>query len=315
MIYTIALNPAIDRTFWVKRISFEESNRVDQECRYAGGKGIDVSRVLTGLGLPNLALGFAGGYTGEELECRLINEGVESDFVHISHETRTNIIVHETTTGRQILLTASGPEVTPHELGRLLSQIETLEEPSYVVLGGSLPKGVNPEIYRRIIRRMRRRGAVTLLDADRDALRIGIEGCPDYIKPNIHELGRLVGRRLTTVKEVLAAADEVRSSWPVTVLASMGAQGMVMAGESSRYWARPPAVDAVNTTGVGDSAVAGFIYGLAKGLGVEQSLRYATAAGTATALKPGTAKCTKEDVMDMLPKIELKDLGEGGDDS
>lgn len=308
MIYTLALNPAIDRTFWVERIDFEESNRVEREARYAGGKGIDVSRVLTGLGLKNTALGFAGGFVGDELECRLASEGVRNDFTRISGETRTNIAIHETSTGRHILLTAKGPVISPYELGALMRKIEGLDDASIFAIGGSIPPGVPPETYRRIISVMKRKGAITVLDADGDALRAGIEGGPDLIKPNLRELSQYVGRDLVTIDEVLAAADEVHEQGVDTVLVSMGAEGIVMVGPEVRLKASPPKVQVVNTIGLGDSAVAGFIYGMATGLEPSESLAYATAAGTATALKPGTARANKGDIEAMLPRIALKDL-------
>ena len=261
-IYTMALNPAIDRTFWVDRIDYEESNRVKQECRYPGGKGIDVSRVLTNLGVPNVALGFSGGYTGHELEHRLACEGVTTDLVSVSGETRTNIIVHETSTGRQILLTASGPEVTAEEIDELFVKLEGLDNAGLVAIGGSLPPGAGPDTYARMIATLRRNGIMTFLDADGKAMREGIMAGPDFIKPNRHELSELVGRDLPGLDDVLGAAEEVRSWGVGTVLASMAADGMVMVGAEVRCWARPPAVDVVNTVGVGDSSVAGFIHGL-----------------------------------------------------
>ena len=308
MIYTLALNPAIDRTFWVERIDFEESTRVNQECRYPGGKGIDVSRVLTNLGLPNIALGFTGGFVGNELECRLACEGVHTDFMPITGETRTNIIVHETTTGRQILLTASGPEVSSFELGTLIKKIEDLKDVTLLAMGGSLPPGVLPEAYRRIIATMKKRGVTTLLDADGQALRVGIQGGPDYIKPNAHELSELVGRELNELEDIIEAAEGVRSQGVGTVLVSRGAEGMVLVGEGHRYLTTPPQIQAVNTVGVGDSSVAGFIYGLATGLSLKDCVIYATAAGTATALKPGTARANRRDIMELVPRVRFEDI-------
>jgi 6-phosphofructokinase 2 len=308
MIFTLALNPAIDRTFWVDRLDFEENNRVQKECRYPGGKGIDVSRVLTNLGVPNTALGFFGGFVGDELECRLINEGVRTDFIRVSEETRTNIIVHEISTGRQLLLAASGPEISPYELSLLFSKLEGLGNLSLMAIGGSLPPGVHPEAYRRIIWALKKRGTITLLDADGEALKVGIQGGPTYIKPNRHELGQLVGRELFGLDDIIEAAEGVRSQGGDTVRVSMGGDGIVLVGEDRRYLATPPKVDVVNTVGVGDSAVAGFVYGLAAGLGPKECLIYATAAGTATALAPGTARANKKDILEMLPRITFKDL-------
>jgi len=212
MIYTMALNPAIDRTMWVERMDFHATTRVRRESRYPGGKGIDVSRVLTGLGVPNVALGFVGGFVGEELEFRLGYDGVQTDMVRISRETRTNIIVNETAgKGRHLLLTAKGPKINPYELCSLFRKIESLSEPTMMAVGGSLPRGVNPDAYRRIITTMKRKGAITILDADGENLRCGIKACPDYIKPNRHEISELVGRKLSTLDEFIQAAEEVRS--------------------------------------------------------------------------------------------------------
>jgi 6-phosphofructokinase 2 len=312
MIYTLALNPAIDRTMWVERMDFRATTRVRRECRYPGGKGIDVSRVLTSLGVPNVALGFVGGFVGEELEFRLGYEGIQTDMVRVAGETRTNIIVNETAgEGRHLLLTAKGPRIDPYELGSLFRKIENLSDPTMMAIGGSLPRGVNPDAYRRIITIMRRKGAATLLDADGENLRCGIRACPDYIKPNRHEISELVGRKLNSLEDFIQAAEEVRSQGVGTVLVSMGADGMMAVADGKRYLAIPPKVETVNNVGLGDSAVAGFIYGLANRFDLKDCLVHGTAAGTATAMKPGTARASKEDVMAMVPRIKFRDLTEG----
>jgi len=147
MIYTITLNPALDRTLWIDRIRNDVSNRILEEHSFAGGKSIDVSRVLKNLGIDNTALGFVGGFAGRELEGRLLNDGVNSDFVRVSGETRTNIIIHENETGKQVNFNARGPEIKPSEIMQLVEQIEKLQQPEIVAIGGSLPPGVNPEIH------------------------------------------------------------------------------------------------------------------------------------------------------------------------
>jgi 6-phosphofructokinase 2 len=167
---------------------------------------------------------------------------------------------------------------------------------------------VPPEVYRRIIAMSKEKVAVTVLDADGEAPRVGIRGGPDYIKPNVHELGRLVGRELTRLEDIIESAEAVRRQGVGAVLASWGAHGIVLVGEGVRYLAVPPRVQAVNRVGVGDSSVAGFIYGLATGLDLGDCLTYAAAAGTATTLKPGTARVGREDVMAMVPRIGLKEL-------
>ncbi|GMT46599.1 MAG: tagatose-6-phosphate kinase [bacterium] len=309
MIYTITLNPAMDRTLWVERIRPDDSNRIKKEQRYAGGKGIDVSRVLTTLGVVNKALGFVGGFAGEELEGRLLNEGIACDFVRISGETRTNIIVNEASTGNQTVFNARGPEIRPYEVMQMIHKVEKVENPEIVVISGSLPPGVNPEIYRKIIEIFRGRGAMVILDTDGDALRVGINGLPNVIKPNIHELGRLVGRELQKQDEIISAANSVLKLGTGIVLVSMGAEGVLLIAEKEQYLASPPKVKVENTIGAGDSAVAGFIYGLSRGKTLKESLTYAVAAGTATTLKPGTALCRKEDFLELVPQINIHSTG------
>ncbi|NLI74146.1 MAG: 1-phosphofructokinase [Euryarchaeota archaeon] len=310
MIYTLALNPAIDRTMWVGKMDFRTTTRVRRESRYPGGKGVDVSRVLTAMGISNVALGFVGGFVGEELECRLGYEGVRTDMIKVSGETRTNIIVNETSNGRHLLLTAKGPRVDPYELGTLFRKIENLSDPTMMAVGGSLPRGIHPDTYRRVITIMKRKGAITILDADGENLRSGIEACPDYIKPNRHEMSELVGRPLSTLDEFIQAAEEVRSWGVGTVLVSLGPDGMMLVADGQRYLASPPKVDVVNSVGLGDSAVAGFMYGLANRLDLKDCLIHGTAAGTATAMKHGTARANKDDVMKIVPMIDFKNLME-----
>lgn len=311
MIYTVTLNPALDRTLWVKKLQQDDSNRIEREQRYAGGKGIDVSRVLNVFGVENKALGFVGGFTGEELIGRLLNEGISCDFIKISNETRTNIVVNDMSKGIQIEFNAAGPEITPYELMQMIHMIEELEKPEIVVISGSLPPGVHPEIYRKIIEIAKSKKAWTILDTDGNALKTGIQGSPNVIKPNIHELSRLVGKKLNNREEIIDAAYIVHEQGVENVIVSMGAKGALLIGGKKRYLASPPKVEVKNTIGAGDSAVAGFIYGLVSGKNLEDCLIYAVAAGTATTLRPGTAICRKDDFIKLIPKIKLEVLEDG----
>ncbi len=212
MIYTITLNPALDRTLWVQRVHDDVSNRILEEKSFAGGKSIDVSRVLKNLEMDNIALGFVGGFAGRELEGRLLNDGIQGDFVRVSGETRTNIIIHEKETGKQLAFNARGPEIMPSELMQFVELLEALPCPDLVAIGGSLPPGVSPEIYRRIITQVKKCQAKVVLDVDGDALRQGLKALPNVIKPNIHELSELVGRELKEMDEIVAAAREINQA-------------------------------------------------------------------------------------------------------
>lgn len=310
MIYTITLNPALDRTLWIDRIREDVSNRIMEEHSFAGGKSIDVSKVLKILDLDNIALGFVGGFAGRELEGRLLNEGIQTDFVRVSGETRTNIIIHEKETGMQLAFSARGPEVRPDELMQLIERVENLKNSELIAIGGSLPLGVSPEIYRKIIIIGHRLGARVLLDVDGSALRVGLQAHPDIIKPNIHELSELAGRDLKNREQILEAARELNKAGIEIVLVSLGAKGILLISQRGEYLAVPPKVEVKNTIGAGDSAVAGFIFGLMKGKDLKRSLMYAVAAGTATTLRPGTALCEMRDFDSILQDVKLEVISE-----
>jgi 6-phosphofructokinase 2 len=308
MVYTITLNPALDRTLWVEKIQPDDSNRIEREERYAGGKGIDVSKVLTTLEVRNNALGFIGGFAGEEVEGRLLNEGISCDFIRISGETRTNIVVNDMSNRKQTVFSASGPEIRPYELMRIIHKVEKLERPDIVVISGSLPLGIPPEIYRKLVAIAKDKGARVILDTDGNALKVGVQGFPEVIKPNIHELSRLVGIELKGIDAITRAALNVHKQGVKIVLVSMGAKGILLVSKSKRYLVSPPKVKVKNTIGAGDSAVAGFVYGLVKGKSLRESLINSVAAGTATTLRPGTALCQKNDFLQLITKVKVHSI-------
>jgi len=305
MIYTITLNPALDRTLWIDKIKPDDSNRIKREERFAGGKGIDVSRVLTELGITNKALGFVGGFDGEELEGRMINEGIGCDFIKISGETRTNIVVNDMKTGNQTIFSARGPEIKPYELMQIIHKVEKLENPEIVIISGSLPPGIHPEIYRKIIEIVKSKGAKIVLDTDGDALKTSIQSVPDIIKPNVHELSRLSGTSLKGMDEIINTARSTCEKGIGIILVSMGARGILLISDKEQYLASPPKVDVVNTIGAGDSAVAGFVYGMVSGKSPYESLVFAVAAGTGTTLRPGSALCRKDDFLKLVSRVKL----------
>lgn len=308
MIYTLTLNPALDRTIHVDNLSCDIANRIVEEFRFPGGKGIGVSKVLTALGTPNVALGFVGGFRGDELEALLIGEGVHCSFIRIAGDTRSNIVVRQHTSDCQMLLNSKGPEVEPSAIMSLLRQLRTLPNPEFLTIGGSLPPNIKPAIYRKCIEIGREIGCRVLLDADGEALTGGIRGRPFAIKPNVHELSTLVGRPLKSVPDVLAASEEPLEAGVEVVVTSMGPDGIVLSTRDEAVHAVPPRVEVVNTIGAGDSAVAGFIHALSNGLPYEEAVRWAVAAGTATTLHEGTALGQREDIERLIEEVRVTTL-------
>jgi 6-phosphofructokinase 2 len=207
-----------------------------------------------------------------------------------------------------MMLNSRGPEVESAAIMNLLKKLRGCSDMTVLTIGGSLPPNVKPAIYRACISIGRDHGARVVLDADGEALRSGIRGRPYAIKPNVHELGGLVGSELEGVDQVLEASRVPLEAGVEVVLASMGPDGILLSARDGVWHAVPPAVEAINTVGAGDSAVAGFVHGLNLGLPPEDAVRWAVAAGTATTMREGTALARKEEIEGLLPQIQIDRL-------
>jgi 6-phosphofructokinase 2 len=305
MIYTITLNPALDRILTVESIEYHNPNRVDGDERYAGGKGIDVSKALTRLGVDNKAIGFAGGYTGRELEGCLFNLGVDCEFVRISAETRINVYIHEAAKNRQISFNLRGPFIQSFELMDMIDTIKRLKDANYVIISGSVPSGVNPIIYQKIVEIAKAKGATVVLDSDDEPFKAGLRAKPHIIKPNVHELERLMATQLNSIGSIVDAAVQVHERGLDIVLVSMGARGVLLVTEDERWIARPPRVTVTNTIGAGDSAVAGFVHALVLGESYKEAVQRAAATGTAATLIQDVS-ITPENVSKLLDQVSVR---------
>lgn len=308
MIYTVTLNPALDRAIVVERLLEDDTMRVLSETLYAAGKGIDVSRVIREWGGQSVALGFAGGYDGLHLEGLLINAGVMTDFTKISQEIRTNIILKEKSTGRQFVISAAGPQVNAVEIGQFYQHVLQIQNMDYLVLSGSLPKGVTPNVYGQLILAGKKKGAFIFLDTDKEALRESLEYHPTGIKPNLFELSRLIGRELRSESEIVSACEEIHEKGISYVLVSMGKEGMIFSTKKEKIKAVAPPVEVESTVGAGDSAVAGFILAHSQGKSLAECVRIACASGAATAQTPGTELCHFADMEKILPLVKISFL-------
>lgn len=307
MIYTITLNPALDRTMYVESFAPGRPTRIKREERYSGGKGVDVSRALREMGTANVALGFVGGFDGKEFEGRLMLEGLACSFTRIAGETRTNIVIQEDSSDVETALLALGPEVRPDELMDFMFLLEKVPSMAAVVVSGSLPPGLTPEVYRRIIEIGNNRGARTVLDTAGEALRHSLAARPSVIKPNRHELSELAGRDLPDIRSTVEFCRTLHDRVE-TVLVSLGPDGIVMSTPRRALCARPPAVKVKSTVGAGDCAVAGFVHGLSIGEAPADALRRAVAAGTAATLNAGTGLSRRADIESLLPQVTVEEL-------
>jgi 6-phosphofructokinase 2 len=308
MIYTVTLNPALDRFIVVEQLLTEDTTRILSETAYAAGKGINVSRVIRELGGHSVALGLVGGYEGLQLEGLLINAGVISDFTRISGETRTNIILREQTKGRQYVIGAAGPEVNATEIGLFYHNFNQIQNMEYLILSGSLPRGVTPNLYGQLILAGKKKNAFIVIDTDGKSLRESIEYQPTCIKPNTYELSRLAERELQTESEIMGFCEKIHQKGIPYILVSRGRKGLLLSSVKQKIKAIAPPVEVDSTVGAGDSVVGGFVLAHSRGKDLADCMRLACAAGTATAQTPGTELCHRAGAEAILHRVELSFL-------
>ena len=309
MIATITLNPSLDEHITVHGFIIDGTNRWSRLYRYAGGKGIDVSRAIHEMGGATTAYGFIGGPNGREMEIQLDEDGVPYNFTPIQQETRTNFIITDTKTMRQTTIGAPGPRISKGELERFHRKIREINpRPDLFVIGGSLPPGVPDNIYYDIIREARKKGVRTILDSTGKALEEGIKAKPCLIKPNVREAEELLKIELGTEESIINAAIKlVRMGVEIAVI-SRGKDGIIAASRERICKAVSPPVKVKSAIGAGDCTIAGFALKLAGGGSPIEACRLGVAMGTAAVLTPGTELCHKADVEKLLPKITVWEI-------
>lgn len=305
MIYTLTLNPAIDRELQVPAIAFGDVLRASGHRVDVGGKGFNVSRALRAMDTESVALGFVGGHAGQMIAEGLSRLGIATDFVRIAGgETRTNVSV--VAPDRHIKVNEAGPEVTRQEELRLVEKIRALARADdWWVLSGSLPPGASTEVYAEVIRIVRAAGGRALLDTSGPALALACAAGPFLVKPNAAEARELTGLPVETAEQVLAAARAVHQGGAGNVLVSLGKRGALLSDGERAWLAAPPSVVERNPVGAGDSMVAGLVWSLARGMPLAEALRWAVASGALAASLAGTAFGSTAMVEELARRVEV----------
>lgn len=301
MIYTITFNPALDYMVSVNDFQLGMTNRTSEEYMLPGGKGINVSIVLSNLGLETTALGFTAGFTGEEIRRRLEEMGCRTEFTQLpAGVSRINVKL-QNVEGTEI--NGMGPDIDGESLERLLSRLDRLEAGDVLVLAGSIPKSLPDSIYRDIMVRLSPKGIRIVVDATRTLLLNVLEHSPFLIKPNNHEVGEIFGVQLHTRREAMPYAGKLREMGARNVLISMAGEGAVLAAEDGQIYECPaPKGRLINGVGAGDSMVAGFLAGYLKYKSYEKAFHMGVAAGSASAFSRLLA--TEEEVKRLLEQME-----------
>lgn len=307
MIYTVSLNSSVDYTFYLPRIVHDDINKIRESRVDAGGKGLNVARMLTVLGCDCLSLAFLGGPNGDMLKTLLDAEKIKYRCVDIGGNVRNifNFFISENESS--LRFNEPGPKISEREeraFYRLLDSVQ-FRKGDTLSISGSLPPGMKKNTYRHIIEKVRGKGVLTALDADGDILKEGILGSPCVIKPNLWELERATGARITSFSLLERIFAKLLGKGISTILLTLGEKGAVLFSEKTFLYARPPAVKIQSTIGCGDAFLAGFLSGFSYGQPHEKSLRMAVACGAAKAMQKGTSMPDKTGVKKLLPRVMM----------
>jgi 1-phosphofructokinase family hexose kinase len=310
LIVTLTLNPAIDRIINVDRLAFEDRAYINSSRESAGGRGINASLVIQSFGGETMAVLISGGDSGKRMQGHLKHYGFKTVVVPVANSIRTNLTITDKH-GLTVNLNEAGPAISQDELASVERVVRrTLKDASWLMLCGSIPPGVPPSFYGRLIEMARDKNVKTLLHADGGALLEGIEARPTLVTPNQQEAERLLGRPLLTRSQYLEAARQIRSMGSESVVLSLGSRGAVGAFESGLVEVLAPRIDTVSPIGAGDALTAAYTWAFCRKTPrptlPEDALRWGVAAGTASARLPGMNFASLAQTEEIYRQVEVR---------
>lgn len=303
-IYTVTLNPALDYTIHCDEVVMGQVNRTNYEQFSAGGKGINISLVLKTFDIPTTAMGFVGGFTGDEVVRQLENSGICTNFFRTSGGlTRINVKLKEK---QETEINAGGPIVTEEEVKKLKNQLNAIGENDFLVLAGSIPKCMPTDIYMQIMRQLSDKNIKIAVDAEGEKLTSVLEYHPFVIKPNHHELGAIFGEEINSPGLAVKYAKKLVETGAENVIVSMAGDGAVFVNKNISLFAKAPQGRVKNSVGAGDSMLAGFLAGIYKGMSVEESFALSVATGSSAAFSGSLG--SYENAQRLLEQVEISEI-------
>lgn len=309
MIYTLTLNPAVDRELTVPAIEFDSVLRASESRVDFGGKGFNVSRLFKAMGASSTAVGFLGGRAGELLQDGLQSLGIGTNFVWVPGETRTNVSIVTRAHDHYIKVNEKGPPVDAEKQKELLDKIDSLARPGdWWILAGSLPPGVANDFYARIVNILGRHEAHAILDTSGESLRLGCAEKPYLVKPNAEEAQMLTGLPMNTPAEIASAAVEIHKMGAQNVIVSMGKAGALLYTPDGAWLTHTPKIKEKNPIGAGDSMVGGLVWALTQGIALKEALGWGVASGAATASLSGTEVGSRPLIEELFSQVSYERL-------
>jgi len=307
MILAVNPNTAVDRTLFIPSFKPGSTIRATAHAIGMGGKASDAAWILAELGYPCRLLGFAAGEAGQLMERMLRARGVDVAFTPVLGETRVNTVIVCEASGEQSTISIDTLEVQPaHAAGLCAAVEESLPDCGCLVLGGSLPNGVDTRLYGNWTARARVLGIPVLVDTSGEPLRQALEAGPTMIKPNREELSMLLGREISGTADAYEAGREILAEYGAGAVITLGAEGALAVLPEQAWYIPPLQVPVCSTAGAGDGVLAGLAAAYDSGGSVEEGLRLGFAAAAAVMQTPATADCCREVVESLLPKIRLE---------
>lgn len=303
MVYTVTLNPTLDYYMNVEKLRYDDINRSYEESICYGGKGINVSVILSRLGVENKALGFKAGFTGEKLCEMLESDGIKCDFNALEKgNTRINVKIKAEI---ELDVNAEGPAISRQDIDELMKKLDMLQSGDYLVLAGSVPKTLPRDIYQTMLQRLDGKGINFVVDTTGDLLLNVLKYKPFLVKPNHHELGDLFGKDISTDEEVEYYSRKLQQLGARNVLVSRSKKGAFLLDENGEdYYIGNADGKLVNSVGCGDSMVAGFVAGYIQKQNYSHALILGSACGNATAFSEELAtKSEIEEVFEIMKKL------------
>lgn len=312
LVVTVTPNPSVDLLFQAERLVWDDANRLPEPRRRAGGQGFNVARAVRVLGGHALPVALLGGVTGGELSAMLAAEGQPVHAVPIDGETRVFVASREQSTGRSLLLNPRGPHCTAADGERLLAAVREVlatARPRWLACCGSVPPGIDSDLYARLAVEARAAGVRVVVDADGELLGRALEAGCDLLVPNQHEAARLVGEDAHEVADAARAARLLRSRGPDVVCVTLGERGAVIADASGAWHAAGPAAETGSAVGAGDAFLGAMLLAMVEGLPGPEVLKRGVAAGGAVLKSEGGDLLTVEEYRRLLDRVEVREVG------
>src|ERR1700722_17241653 len=309
MIITVTLNAAIDKSLAVPNFKLGRRHRTVDQRTMAGGKGVNIARTLKALGQPVIATGFAGGATGTHIVEQLTEESILNDFVRIREESRTNTSVLDPTTGEQTEINERGPSVNASEVELFANKLLYLARgAAIVVFAGSLPRGVEPDIYASLIRDLERLDVITVVDTDGEPLRQAVRAEPDVVSPNVLEAEELVGHEFSGEEERSQVVAEIAALGPREAIMTLPDGCFARLSAGVRRGLNPPLIrpaEPVARSGSGDAFLAGYLAARYEGRAPDQCLRFGVACGAESTGRLGAGLIDGRAACRLMSDVEL----------